>query len=321
MLTTRPRPTMQRRPQARPRPECAQAAFWPFRHRRAALDRSACGWMFPGRVPSMTVECALIVVQQNVAYRSAYRFRRYQAAHRALTFQRQPSHRARENAYVGHSPHPYQDRSRRERECGPRLESRMRAAHDSAERVHFGKATALQGRARIHLVFGMGFRGRDRGLSQRRCPQGDRAPHARAQRRQGGGQALRSRAIASLRREQERRQRACAPMTAAAQLMWTSAPPSTGSATPVMKSASSEARNSAAFATSQAVPILCRSGTRLSRAAATSARLFPLTRARVSTAIGVSMRPGRMTLARMPNSAFWMAICWVKATIPALLAL
>ena len=40
------------------------------------------------------------------------------------------------------------------------------------------------------------------------------------------------------------------------------APPSTGSATPVMKLASSEARNSAAFATSQAFPILWRSGTR-----------------------------------------------------------
>src|SRR5262249_3770038 len=80
----------------------------------------------------------------------------------------------------------------------------------------------------------------------------------------------------------------------AAQLMWTSAPPSTGNATPVMKFASSDARNSAAFATSQGVPILWRSGTRASRAAATSARLLPVTRARVSTAIGVSINPGRM---------------------------
>ena len=48
--------------------------------------------------------------------------------------------------------------------------------------------------------------------------------------------------------------------------MCTRAPPSTGSATPVMKFASSEARNSAALATSQAVPILWRSGTRASRA-------------------------------------------------------
>jgi hypothetical protein len=47
-----------------------------------------------------------------------------------------------------------------------------------------------------------------------------------------------------------------------------------------------------------------RSGTRASRPAATSARLFPLARARVSTAIGVSIKPGRMTLARTPNSAF-----------------
>ena len=39
--------------------------------------------------------------------------------------------------------------------------------------------------------------------------------------------------------------------------MWTSAPPSTGNAIPVMKLASSDARNSAAFATSQGVPILC----------------------------------------------------------------
>jgi hypothetical protein len=39
------------------------------------------------------------------------------------------------------------------------------------------------------------------------------------------------------------------------------------------------------------VPILWRSGTRASRAAATSARLLPVTRARVSTAIGVSINP------------------------------
>ena len=38
-------------------------------------------------------------------------------------------------------------------------------------------------------------------------------------------------------------------------------PPSTGSVTPVMKLASSEARNSAALATSQPVPIFWRSGT------------------------------------------------------------
>src|SRR5262249_51354065 len=89
----------------------------------------------------------------------------------------------------------------------------------------------------------------------------------------------------------------------------TSAPPSTGSATPVMKSASSEARKSAALATSHAVPMRWRSGTRALRIATTSSRLLPHTRARVSTAIGVFMRPGRMTLARMPYSAFWMASC------------
>src|SRR5262245_24831466 len=64
----------------------------------------------------------------------------------------------------------------------------------------------------------------------------------------------------------------------------TLAPPSTGSVTPVMKLASSEARNNAALATSHAVPILRRSGTLPSRSAATSARLLPNALARVSTA-------------------------------------
>src|SRR5215510_9267176 len=111
------------------------------------------------------------------------------------------------------------------------------------------------------------------------------------------------------------------PTRTGLQPMCASAPPSTGSATPVMKFASSEARKSAALATSQAVPMRRRSGTRASRCAAISARGFPLARARVSTAIGVSIRPGRMTLARTPNSAFWIAICWVYAIIPALVAL
>jgi len=52
-----------------------------------------------------------------------------------------------------------------------------------------------------------------------------------------------------------------------------------------------------------------------------SARLRLLARARVSTAIGVSIRPGRITLARTPNAAFWMATCWVKAISAALVAL
>jgi site-specific DNA recombinase len=98
-------------------------------------------------------------------------------------------------------------------------------------------------------------------------------------------------------------------------------PPSTGRATPVMKPASSLARNSAAFATSQAVPIRRRSGTRASRSAATSARGRPVARARVSTAMGVSISPGRMVLQRMPCPAFWNATCSVKATIAALVAL
>ncbi len=68
-----------------------------------------------------------------------------------------------------------------------------------------------------------------------------------------------------------------------------------------MKFASSEARNRAAFATSQPVPIFWRSGTWASRWASTSARLYLNSRARVSTAIGVFIRPGKMTLARMPR--------------------
>jgi hypothetical protein len=45
------------------------------------------------------------------------------------------------------------------------------------------------------FVFGVGFGRRDRGLSQQRRPQGDRAAHARTERGEGGGQALRARAI------------------------------------------------------------------------------------------------------------------------------
>jgi hypothetical protein len=93
----------------------------------------------------------------------------------------------------------------------------------------------------------------------------------------------------------------------------TSAPPLTGSATPVMKLASSDARNSAAVATSHAVPIRPRSGTLASRSAATSARLRLLARVRVSTAIGVFMSPGKMQLARMPHRAFCRASCSVNA--------
>jgi hypothetical protein len=53
------------------------------------------------------------------------------------------------------------------------------------------------------------------------------------------------------------------------------------------------------------VPIFLRSGTRALRMASTSARDWPQVRARVSTAIGVFMRPGRIALARTPTSAFW----------------
>ena len=89
----------------------------------------------------------------------------------------------------------------------------------------------------------------------------------------------------------------------------------------MMKLASSEARNSAALATSQAVPILCRV-VRARRARRQPRRGFcRYARARVSTAIGVSINPGRMTLARTPYSAFWIATCWVKAISPALVAL
>src|SRR5262249_11886832 len=75
------------------------------------------------------------------------------------------------------------------------LEDGVRFAHDPAKGLRFGKALALPGRSRIHLVLGMGLGSRDRGLSQKRRSQGDRAAHARTERREGGGQALRARAI------------------------------------------------------------------------------------------------------------------------------
>src|SRR6516225_11214489 len=71
----------------------------------------------------------------------------------------------------------------------------MRFAYDPAKGLPFGKALALPRRARIHLVLGMGEQSRDRGLSQQRRPQGDRAAHARTERGEGGGQALRPGAI------------------------------------------------------------------------------------------------------------------------------
>ena len=70
--------------------------------------------------------------------------------------------------------------------------------------------------------------------------------------------------------------------------MRTRAPPSTGNAMPVMKFASSDERKSAAFATSQGVPILRRSGTRASRAAATSAGFCGYAGARINRHRGVN---------------------------------
>src|SRR5262249_28079425 len=102
--------------------------------------------------------------------------------------------------HVHHPPHPHQDRSVRARKRRAGLEDGMRSAHDPAKGLHFGKALALPRGARIHLVLGMGFGGRDRGLSQQRRPQGDRAAHARTERGEGGGQALRARAIGPNRR-------------------------------------------------------------------------------------------------------------------------
>src|SRR5438045_8984535 len=84
-----------------------------------------------------------------------------------------------------------------------------------------------------------------------------------------------------------------------------------------MKLASSEARNNAALATSQPVPILPRNGTLASRSAAISARLRLLARARVSTAIGVSISPGRMQLARLACGEFCEAWWCVMAMKPA----
>src|SRR5215475_13503196 len=104
-----------------------------------------------------------------------------------------------EDPNVDHPPHPHQDRSVRDRKGHADLEDGMRFAHDPAKGLRVGKALALPGRSRIHLLFGMGFGRRDRGLSQHRRPQGDRAAHARTERGEGGGQALRARAIAARR--------------------------------------------------------------------------------------------------------------------------
>jgi hypothetical protein len=80
-----------------------------------------------------------------------------------------------------------------------------------------------------------------------------------------------------------------------------------------MKSASSDARNYAALATSLAVSWRPRGGTRASRSRMISSRGLLMVRERTSTAIGVAIRPGRMALARMPYSASRIASCHVKA--------
>ena len=87
--------------------------------------------------------------------------------------------------------------------------------------------------------------------------------------------------------------------------------------TPVTNAASSDARYSAALATSQAEP-WCPSGTREARADASSARSRPVARAGASTAIGVSMSPGMIALARMLKRALLDAIDCVSAFTPAL---
>jgi hypothetical protein len=81
--------------------------------------------------------------------------------------------------------------------------------------------------------------------------------------------------------------------------MSTSMTPSVGNDTPVMKSASSEARDNAGLATSQAVPCWRRRGTRASRARMISSRGLLMVWARTSMAIGVVTGPGWMALARM----------------------
>src|SRR5262245_4449766 len=69
-----------------------------------------------------------------------------------------------EDPNVDHPPHPHQDRSVRDREGHADLEDGM-LAHDPAKGLRVGKALALPGRSRIHLLFGMGFGRPDRGLA------------------------------------------------------------------------------------------------------------------------------------------------------------
>src|SRR6478752_7238286 len=95
-------------------------------------------------------------------------------------------------------------------------------------------------------------------------------------------------------------------------------PPSTGSSTPVTKRASSDARNSAALATSHAVPIVRPRGTMASRWATNSARSMPRAAEIPSIAIGVFISPGRIALTRIPCRATRIARCSVREFTPAL---
>jgi len=74
-----------------------------------------------------------------------------------------------------------------------------------------------------------------------------------------------------------------------------------------MKLASSEARNKAAWAVSQAVPILPRSGTRVLRASRTASVDDPIASAIPEMAMGVSIRPGSTALQRTPWPALALA--------------
>ena len=95
--------------------------------------------------------------------------------------------RGQEECYVHHPPHPHQARCVRDRKRRGRLEDGMCAADDSAKGLHVGKAVALQRCAQVHLPFGDGVRGPDRGLSQqpgaqRSCgtPARSKAPRRRS---------------------------------------------------------------------------------------------------------------------------------------------
>lgn len=76
--------------------------------------------------------------------------------------------------------------------------------------------------------------------------------------------------------------------------------PSTGRHTPDMNFASSDARNRAAYPTSQALPIPPFRGTRSFRRLINTSLSSPMAPEMPSTAIGVFIKPGIMTLARMP---------------------